>query len=307
MERWRQYQSAENHNWRIYDISDDNDDFIIGLYDETALTSTMHSHEFIQIYYIQDGMLQHEVEGGVDFLSKGDVFLIPPGVKHLSRPARDSKLEYFSIGFMPSFVDFQPESTTFLAEFIRFILLEHTIKSELAVKPRISFGEDTFTQVNNLVKDMLAEFTAKKQGYMAYEKGQLLRLLVLVTREYTSTQYYATGKTAVKYYSDAILKSIQYVDANFSMDLKIEDMTKKFLLSRTYFCEFFKKFTGCTFNEYLSGLRISHAKKLLATTDMNVTEVAIASGFNDISNFCRQFAKQINASPSEYRKMVTTC
>jgi transcriptional regulator GlxA family with amidase domain len=128
---------------------------------------------------------------------------------------------------------------------------------------------------------------------------------VLVAREYTATTYYNNGKTAAKIYSDAILDSIRYVDENFTMDLKIEDMTRKFLLSRTYFCDLFKKFAGMTFNEYISLLRINHAKRLLGTTDMSITEVAIASGFNDISNLCRQFARQMNVSPSEYRKRVT--
>lgn len=305
MERWKQFQSVENHRWSIVDISDNDNDFVMGLYDEAALTNTVHSHDFIQIYYIQDGMLQHEVEGQLDYLSKGDVFMIPPGVRHTSQPVDGNKVEYFSIGFMPSFVNFSPEGTTFLSEFLRFILFEYTIKSELAIKPRISFSDESFTRVNNLVKDMLLEYKSRKQGCMAYLKGQLLRLLVLIAREYTSTQYYDHGKTTAKLYSDAILNSIQYVDENFAKDLKIEDMTRKFLLSRTYFCELFKKFTGSTFNEYINNLRINHAKALLASSDLNVTEVAIASGFNDISNFCRQFTKQINVSPSEYRKRVT--
>lgn len=304
MELWKKYQSMENHRWRIFDITEDDNDFVVGLYDESELTNTIHSHDFIQIYYIQDGMLLHKLEDTGDYLSKGDVFLVPPGINHLSKAVEDNKVKFFSIGFMPSFINFSPESPTFLSEFVRFILVEYTIKNELAVKPRISFSDDTFAQVNNLIKDMLQEYIGKKQGYLYYIKGQLLRLLVLIAREYTATPYYNYGKTAAKVYSDAILKSIQYVDANFTMDLKIEDMTKKFLLSRTYFCVLYKKFTGSTFNEYINSLRINHAKMLLSNTDMNITEIAIASGFNDIPNFCRQFSRQINASPSEYRKMV---
>lgn len=306
MYKWQEFQCVENHKWRIYDISENDNDFIIGVYDEKDLTSSIHSHEFIQIYYIHEGMMQHEVEGQTDYLAKGDIFMIPPGIRHKSLPVEEKKVEYYSIGFMPDFVNFSPAGDTFLSEFLRFILLEYTVKSELHIKPRITFSDESFALASNLIKNMVMENEKKQPGYISCIKGQLLNLLALIAREYTTTQYYKKGKTTAKIYSDAILQSIEYIDQNFTKDLKIEDMTRKFLLSRTYFCELFKKFTGNTFNEYVNDLRINHAKMLLAISDMNITEVAIASGFNDISTFCRQFSRQINLPPSEYRKRINS-
>jgi hypothetical protein len=61
MEHWRELRGVENHRWSLTEISESDSDFIMGAYDEGALTTSTHSHEFIQIYYIQDGMMLHEM------------------------------------------------------------------------------------------------------------------------------------------------------------------------------------------------------------------------------------------------------
>ena len=54
---------------------------------------------------------------------------------------------------------------------------------------------------------------------------------------------------------------------------------------------------------YLLNLRLNHAAKLLATTDMPIMEVAIACGFEDSNYFSRAFNKNFHISPRAYRNM----
>src|SRR5205823_2464222 len=71
--------------------------------------------------------------------------------------------------------------------------------------------------------------------------------------------------------------------------------------SRCHFSKVFKEQVGVGFVEYLTGVRIRHAMRLLATTDLTVTGVAFEVGFRDLSHFERVFRRRRQQTPSQYR------
>jgi len=75
---------------------------------------------------------------------------------------------------------------------------------------------------------------------------------------------------------------------------------------RGAFSRFFRLHTGKTFPEFVNELRIGRACRLLAEGEMNVTEIAFACGFGNLSNFNRQFHRLRHTSPSAFRDAVVT-
>ena len=73
-------------------------------------------------------------------------------------------------------------------------------------------------------------------------------------------------------------------------------------VSPYYFSKLFKEETGENFIEYLTGLRIAHAKELLKNPALSIKEICVMSGYSDPNYFSRIFKKQENMSPSEYRE-----
>lgn len=55
-------------------------------------------------------------------------------------------------------------------------------------------------------------------------------------------------------------------------------------------------------NEYLTGMRISEAKRLMVENNLSIYDTAIKSGFRDASYFSTVFKKYVGISPDEYRK-----
>ena len=203
---------------------------------------------------------------------------------------------------MPGFIDFHQRDSSLLCKFLDFIIVDQVIKHDLQIRPRITFSNELCVPAELIVNDMLEEYTLKKDGYMLYIKGQLIRLIVMLAREYVSSNYYENNKDKMQIYYKTIIDCIQFVNENFTKDLKIDTMSKQFTLSRTYFCELFKKFTGKTFNEYINDLRINHSKRLIRDSNLSITEIALSSGFSDAACFCRKFREQTGSSPSSYRK-----
>ena len=94
----------------------------------------------------------------------------------------------------------------------------------------------------------------------------------------------------------------RYVRQNYAKDLTAEDICREFYCSRSRFSHAFKRETGESFKEYLIGVRLEHAKRLLKYSNLNVTEIAFSVGFHDANYFSNVFKKRLGVSPLAYRK-----
>ncbi len=93
-----------------------------------------------------------------------------------------------------------------------------------------------------------------------------------------------------------------YVDDHFTNpDLKMSDVADNFNISPSHFSTIFSQEIGVTFRDYLSKLRINHAKTLLRTTNLQCSEVAYHSGFNDSHYFSYAFKKKTGKTPQQFR------
>lgn len=104
--------------------------------------------------------------------------------------------------------------------------------------------------------------------------------------------------------ANRIGKVCSYVEENLSRPIFVPKLAKKIGLSESAFSRLFKKSTGRTVPQYINELRIAHACRLLAETDMTVGEIAADSGYPSLANFQRQFQKYQNRPPLTYRDAV---
>ena len=75
-------------------------------------------------------------------------------------------------------------------------------------------------------------------------------------------------------------------------------------MTKNAFCKYFKKRTNKTYFRFLNELRVEHASKfLLDESEYSIAEISEYSGFNNISNFNRQFKAIKQMSPTQLKKM----
>ena len=94
----------------------------------------------------------------------------------------------------------------------------------------------------------------------------------------------------------------QYIDTHFREDVTRDFLAKMFYISPNYLSHLFQREGKIGLNEYLNQIRLEYAKSLLKNYDLNVKEIAHASGFKDSNYFCRIFRKKTERSPTEYRR-----
>lgn len=101
-----------------------------------------------------------------------------------------------------------------------------------------------------------------------------------------------------------ISKAKAYIDQNFSKELSLDEVSRSVNISPYYFSKLFKEESGENFIEYLTRVRIRHAKELLKNPSLSIKEICVMSGYSDPNYFSRIFKKQEDVTPSEYRERM---
>ena len=105
-----------------------------------------------------------------------------------------------------------------------------------------------------------------------------------------------------KTYSPPVERIVEYIFANLTGELSLQQIAEQFSYSTVYVNRILKRETGCSAIQFIKQKRIALAKAMLYLDDISVEEVSAAVGFNSFNYFCRVFRQVGNMSPTEYRE-----
>ena len=105
-------------------------------------------------------------------------------------------------------------------------------------------------------------------------------------------------------YSQTVQRVIVMIDGDLSADLSLAALAKAQNISKGYLATIFKQETGKTISEFVRERRIKHAKRLLATTQLQIQTIASQCGIMDLQYFSKIFKKITGKTPKEYRETV---
>ena len=120
--------------------------------------------------------------------------------------------------------------------------------------------------------------------------------------------YFLSSAVSVKSFmqkeNEAMHKALQYILQNFQHKIQIKDLLEITNMSYASFYSLFKRNYNKAFKDYLLDIRIEYACKLLEDESLNISEIAYNCGFENLSNFNRQFRRIKNITPSQFQKQV---
>lgn len=96
-----------------------------------------------------------------------------------------------------------------------------------------------------------------------------------------------------------------YIKAHLSEDMCLKKLADHASVSKFHFCKTFKKHMGLPPLRYVNVMRIDEAKRLLLKHDLNVSDVAMQVGFNDLSSFSKHFKRLTGMSPSTFKSVIS--
>ena len=179
------------------------------------------------------------------------------------------------------------------------LLDEDVLQKILSIDKNIVFRltEQEFRNTEFLISRMLYEFENEDSFSDSMIKNFLECLFITILRKCNLP----SGKESNSE-NDAIKRAILYLHSRFRENPTLEQVASVAGLNKNYFSGLFHHATGKTYKEYLNSLKIEHAKKLVLTSNIPVTEICFASGFNSLTNFLRTFKAVFKVSPAVMRK-----
>ncbi|MBP1995154.1 helix-turn-helix domain-containing protein [Paenibacillus eucommiae] len=100
-----------------------------------------------------------------------------------------------------------------------------------------------------------------------------------------------------------VTQAIRLLEVEFSRNISLTSIADQLQLSPSYFSRIFKEYTGQSFSEYVTALRIEHGKKLLVDSDMRIMDIGERIGYHKTNYFSKVFKESTGLTPGEYRKM----
>jgi len=241
-----------------------------------------------------------EIEGRRYNCPKNSFIIVPPGKKHISRELSlkkgNRKWIHFDWVYSGNDNEFpiltyspaKPNPSLYhpAPDFIPTEILAGKIFSP--------------TRIDELFERLLNRWLYAESNYFTY-RGILLELLLelLCSNE--------DNKSESKYPKEAQLANSIRSRLNYFAETPVNhaDSLQNFLAQagKTYAhqCRIFKKCYGISPLNYVNELRATRARALLKDTNMNISEVAIKLGFENLSYFTRFFKKYSGQSPSSFK------
>ena len=237
-----------------------------------------HRHDFFHYIYVDSGEGRITVGSEEHKLVSGCVYAVPPNTDHGFYNSEDGLLVTYEIKF---YLGENEEKSTAL-------LFPYCIQAQsLPIKECIT---RIYTESH--------ECGLLSEEIVSLNFGLLMTYLLRCCRGLIDD----VQKESKRITSKEIEKVLKYISDNLGKELTLELLADVAGFDKSYFLRKFKKQTGTTPMVYILSRRIERAKALLRFSDLNITQIAIATGFQSVHYFSRVFFEYVKVRPSDYRK-----
>ena len=144
---------------------------------------------------------------------------------------------------------------------------------------------------------LLCEFPKSER----LESSDELRSIAEIVSDYLKLLYERSPKQESEHHW-LVSAMKRYADKSFSEPISLSELSATYRKNAKYLGRIFKSEMGVSFCDYLLSLRLSKAEEMLRKTDAKIIDIALATGFNSISYFNREFLKKNGTTPTDYRK-----
>jgi len=264
-------------------------------------------YDFEVIFIIAGSMEIHSDEE-IILMKAGECIIIPPFLRHKQLIPEGGKCEYYGIHLDFFYDENEPD---FLADIVYSKpcldkVTEAPISQALANRSSRAIGDVSFFKkitVQNAVEiagvfaDMYKAYGNNDELTRLDVKIGALRLISILIRN-------IIGKADILRREEIISSFVNYARNHFSEDIDISDLAYKYGFSPNYFRKLIKLRVRNTPNEYIIGLRLETAKKLLAGGNYAISEICEMVGYEDPHYFSRVFKQKEGVSPANYAKRI---
>ena len=252
----------------------------------------MHWHKEFELNYIREGT-------GIFFCGdehftacKGDILVIPPGMMHAAYMDGEPLLRYDAFVFNETMIG-ENSNDRCTNNCIRPIISRNAVLM-------IRYGNDCreYKDLKDAVEHVITCAKDNDPVSDLLMKSELMRFLWVLIKNGCVSDDVRTGASL----SEMIRPAVAYMTDNFNTHIVISDLAGMVHMSDSYFMKCFKNAVGVSAIDYLCQIRINAACEMLVSGERSVSEIALECGYDNLSNFNKQFKRIAGCTPREYMK-----
>jgi AraC-like DNA-binding protein len=260
-----------------------------------------HWHYYIELLYCLSGKAEVFISGRSYNFRKGDMVLINSREVHSVFSTTEDNIEYIVLKFDPN-VLYSTSTTIFESKYVLPFTLTKSTHQKVFTNEELKD-----TNIPKLLNEIFMEDSNRKYGFELAIRNNIGSVFLWILRNWYHRGLDLNIGININENSLKKLQSIfDYVDKNYMNDISAESVADTCNMSYSYFSRFFKASVGKAFSSYLNYVRITEGEKLLISTDLNITEIAMEIGYTSTSYFIQQFRKYKSLSPKQFKLKFST-
>lgn len=242
---------------------------------------SQHHHEQIEISCVQSGEAIYTTGQGRHILHTDELIILFPYEAHTFTCSKEDCILtiLFDIDFIP---DFQ-------RRFCEYELPDpifRTKKLEPSSRHALKWLKKYISPDASISPEIALQ---KEKGWLTVLLGDIFYKCDLIKRK-------------DKLEPELIRNMLAYMENNIAKGFTADELTKELGVSQNYLSHSLKNLLHVSYNALLTFVKLNHAEELLKTSEDSLLEIALASGFQNIQTFTRNYKKATGMTPYEFQK-----
>ncbi|HEY6978895.1 MAG TPA: AraC family transcriptional regulator [Chitinophagaceae bacterium] len=258
------------------------------LCDVCSITQPEYNTSFC-LSFIRKGFFEYRVFNGNQEAHVGRVLISKPGYEHTTRhidqqPDVTTVFE-FKTDFFETLKEYYTDCSWFLKNNdIHSILLNCSVEADY---------------IHHLI---LKRVQSKKAGSLHIDEMVISLLDAVISTLGNKHEVLSVSDNLKKYHLLTIETAQEFIHRSFSEDISLQQLAQHCHISPFHFSRIFKTVLNTSPHKYLLGVRLQHAKILIATSQKAISDIAFECGFSSLEYFATAYRQQFKVSPTQHRK-----
>ena len=261
----------------------------------------MHVQEFHEINIIVSGSGKHFIEENCLDATVGDIFIIPPNVRHGYLGNRG--FDVFHILIHQRFIDRHSADFQTLESYFDLFSAEPIMRTKSKKPLHLRLSDERFEKVRSLLSQMEEYPDINLASDCLARSGLAMVLIPMLCKAYSESDGTIGAAGELRRADECFMKAISKMHESYKEKLTVAELAKIANLSRSAFVRKFTELCKLPPSEYLTKRRLEAAEYMLLHTAHSVRDIAFECGFYDASHLNKAFIAENGISPNAFRKM----
>lgn len=251
-----------------------------------------HVHDEYEIYYLLEGERYYFIGNQTYLVKEGSIVFINKGQIHKTGAA--GKLYHDRI-----LIELKEEPFNSFLSSVSDLSLSEFFSTYFGVLKLDGNGQN---YVKSQLLGIADELHQKQPQFNAMAMMKLSSLLIYAMRCNLRDKTQLVSNLANTAKHKKVSEVASYIVSHSVEARSLDDLAKRFFISKCYLSRIFKEVTSFTVSEYININRVQKAQKMLLDSDLSITQISDSLGYESITYFEKVFLKFTETSPLKYRK-----